>query len=189
MFLLVVYSFTACSHLFHREEMPFASSTRVKRWKRYMVIHDSRHVVLETNILNSQFSLHVLSRYYTRIVLVDICGINGWIHIYTQFNVLVTDLSSMLLLWACGPFLLLPQHLLAVVVFLVFSMVGPLRTPFACCLLRCPGFCSSSGIFGWIGICIWRWAGMWGWDWRQDQRIISRRRICWVPGYSLGGIQ
>ena len=35
--------------------------------------------------------------------------------------------GSMLLVRACEPFLLLPQHLLAIVVFLVSSMAGPLR--------------------------------------------------------------
>ena len=56
------------------------------------------------------------------------------------------------------PFLLLPQHLLVVVVFLVSSMA---RT---WCLLACPGSFSSSGICGGIGIYILRWAGKWGWD-------------------------
>ena len=36
---------------------------------------------------------------------------------------------SMLLVRACGPFPLLPQHLLAVVVSLVSSASGPLRAP------------------------------------------------------------
>ena len=60
---------------------------------------------------------------------------------------------------------------------------------FACFLQECPGSSSSSGFCGGIEICIWRWAGMWGWDWRHGQRIISRRRICWVSGYVLGGIR
>ena len=37
--------------------------------------------------------------------------------------------GSMLLVRACGPFLLLQQHLLAVVVFPVSSVFGSLRTP------------------------------------------------------------
>ena len=39
------------------------------------------------------------------------------------------EVSSMLLVWACRPFLLIPQHLLAVVVFLVSSVDEPLRAP------------------------------------------------------------